>query len=49
MATVPTSLEEIIKQFGPSLNFPNPEGIPAGIRADIRVERPEPSLLAQTE
>lgn len=29
--------------------LPNPEGIPAGIRADIRLERPEPSLLAQTE
>jgi len=29
--------------------LPNPEGIPAGIRADIRLERPEPALLAQTE
>lgn len=28
MATLPISSEEIIAQFGPSLNFPNPEGIP---------------------
>jgi len=28
MATVPVSVEEIIARFGPSLNFPNPEGVP---------------------
>jgi len=28
MATVPVSVEEIIARFGPSLNFPNAEGIP---------------------
>ncbi len=29
--------------------LPNPDGIPAGIRADIRLDRPDPGQLAQTE
>ncbi len=40
MATLPVSPESLIAQFGPSLNFPKPEGI-AG--------RDEPDAVVKTQ
>jgi assimilatory nitrate reductase catalytic subunit len=38
MATVPVPVEEIIARFGPSLNFPNPEGVPGRDEPDAVVK-----------
>lgn len=38
MATVPVSQEEIIARFGPSLHFPNPQGVPGRDEPDAVVK-----------
>ncbi|WP_164110352.1 MULTISPECIES: molybdopterin oxidoreductase family protein [Sphingobacterium] len=38
MAKIPISVEDIIEKFGPTLNFPNPEGIPGRDEPDKIVE-----------
>ena len=38
MATLPASPESLIAQFGPSLNFPKPEGIPGRDEPDAVVK-----------
>jgi assimilatory nitrate reductase catalytic subunit len=38
MATLPVPAEEIIARFGPSLNFPNPEGVPGRDEPDAVVK-----------
>ncbi len=38
MATLPISVETIISQYGPSLNFPSPEGIPGRDEPDAVIK-----------